>query len=188
VHTGSAVLPDRHDEAVRHLRAALTPLLNNLHEADPDLLLEHTAGGGRPVAATVDQLGDLLDELGPHPRLGVCFDTCHALAAGHDVTTPIGLTRTVDALAAAVGRDRIRLVHVNDSLDPVGSFRDRHAALGTGTIGLAPLQALATHPALAGVPLVIETPPDAVPHAEQIATLRALTDARVATDATAPRR
>jgi deoxyribonuclease-4 len=127
----------------------------------------------------VEQLGSLLDLLGAHPRLGVCLDTCHALAAGHDLTTPAGMTRTLDALAAAVGRERIRLVHANDSADPVGSFRDRHAALGTGTIGIEPFRALRAHPALAGVPLVIETPPDAVPHTEQITMLRGLTEPRI---------
>jgi deoxyribonuclease-4 len=176
VHAGSAVTAGRRDEAIALLREQLMPLVDRLEDADPDVLLEPTAGGGQPLAAQVEQLGELVDALGRHPRIGVCFDTCHALAAGHDVTTSAGMTRTVDALVAAVGADRLRLVHVNDSRDPLGSGRDRHAPIGTGEIGVEPLRALLKHRAVRGVPVVMETPGDAQSHREQLATLRALRD------------
>lgn len=163
VHAGSAVGEDRYDDALRQLRERLLPVLDAVPEGGPRLLVEPTAGGGRSLAATVEDLGPYLAALDGHPAVGVCFDTCHAWAAGHDLAVPGGMTATLDALTATVGPDRLALVHANDSLDGCGSRRDRHTTLGEGLIGsgaygVGPFAELMTHPALAGVPVVVETP------------------------------
>jgi deoxyribonuclease-4 len=174
VHAGSAVDAMHRDRALVFMRERLLPVLDALGDDDLSVLIEPTAGGGQPLAAVVDDLEPLFEALEWHPRLGVCIDTCHAFAAGHDVSTAAGMRRLLDGVVGAVGPDRLRLVHANSTHDPCGSGRDRHAAIGTGLIGLDAFGALLRHPAVRGVPVLIETAPDDVPHAEQIASLRAL--------------
>jgi deoxyribonuclease-4 len=176
VHAGSAVGADRYDAALGQLHERLLPVLDELPEGAPRLLIEPTAGGGKALAATVEELGAYFAALEHHPMLGVCFDTCHAWAAGHDFSVSGGMTATLDALVATVGAGRLGLVHANDSLDDCGSKRDRHTTIGAGSIGTAPFAELLAHPAVAGVPLVVETPSDDDGHAKDIALLTALRD------------
>ncbi|WP_308127971.1 deoxyribonuclease IV [Modestobacter italicus] len=176
VHAGSAVGEDRYEAALAQLHERLLPVLEALPEGGPRLLIEPTAGGGRSLAATVQDLGPYLAALEQHPAVGVCLDTCHAWAAGHDLATPGGMAATLDALTATVGPGRLGLVHANDSLDPCGSTRDRHTTIGAGSIGAAPFAELLTHPAMAGVPVVVETPSADDGHAKDIALLSALRD------------
>jgi deoxyribonuclease-4 len=143
------------------------------------VLVEPTAGGGRSLAATVADLGPYLAALDHHPAIGVCFDTCHAWAAGHDFSVPGGMTATLDTLVATVGAGRLGLVHANDSPDACGSTRDRHTTIGAGSIGTAPFAELLGHPAMAGVPVVVETPSADDGHAKDIALLCALRDGAV---------
>jgi deoxyribonuclease-4 len=158
VHAGSAVGEDRYDAALRQLRERLLPVLDDVPSDGPRLLVEPTAGGGKSLAATVEDLGPYLAALDGHPLVGVCFDTCHAWAAGHDLAKPGGMAATLDALEAAVGPGRLGLVHANDSLDECGSRRDRHTTIGEGSIGSEPFRELLAHPSMAGVPVVVETP------------------------------
>jgi deoxyribonuclease IV len=177
VHAGSAVAGAHRDVAMKQLRTHLLPLLD---EADPDgpkLLVEPTAGGGEALCATVEQLEPWFAELDAHPMLGVCLDTCHAFAAGHDVSSPGGMKKTLDALVKAVGRGRLGLVHANDSKDPLGSLRDRHEAIGEGQIGKDAFAELFRHPATRGVPVLVETPGDASTHRRDIELLCELRDA-----------
>ena len=154
----------------------LLPLLDRLDDDDPLVLIEPTAGGGHPVAATVEDLGPLFEALEWHPRLGVCLDTCHAFAAGHDLSVPGGVRAMLNALVRTVGRGRLKLIHANDSKDALGSGRDRHTNIGTGEIGSEPFGELFRHPATSGVPVVIETPGPVEAHLRDLATLRALRD------------
>jgi deoxyribonuclease-4 len=140
------------------------------------VLIEPTAGGGQPIAATVADLAPVFEALEWHPRLGVCLDTCHAFAAGHDLAAPGGVRSTLNALVRTVGRGRLRLIHANDSKDPLGSGRDRHTNIGSGQIGADPFAELFRHPATRGVPVVIETPGPVEAHLQDLATLRALRD------------
>ncbi len=181
VHAGSAVGADRYDAALSQLHERLLPLLDALPDDGPRLLVEPTAGGGRALAARVEDLAPYLAALEHHPRVGVCLDTCHAWAAGHDLVTPGGTAATLDALEAAVGPGRLGLVHANDSLDACGSRRDRHATIGEGSLGPGPFAELLAHPSLTGVPVVVETPSAGATgpwdgHARDIAVLRALRD------------
>jgi deoxyribonuclease IV len=160
-HAGSAVEAGRTDAALRQVREALLPLLDTTASLrGPRLLVEPSAGGGRSVASRVEHLQPYLQAVERHPWLGVCFDTCHAWAAGHDVARPGGMTETLDALVATVGADRLWLVHANDSKDLCGSTRDRHESIGKGSLGEPAFAELMAHPAVGGVPVIVETPSD----------------------------
>lgn len=120
------------------------------------LLLENAAGAGGTVGRTFDELARVIDALDDDERLGVCLDSQHLWASGIDFTTPEDMDDVVDALDKAVGLDRLRCLHVNDSKVPFGSNRDRHANLGEGTMGEAPLRSFLGHPAFEGLPAVLE--------------------------------
>ncbi|GAA3690913.1 deoxyribonuclease IV [Nonomuraea antimicrobica] len=174
VHTGSAVTQP-HDDAMRQVRENLLPLLDEIPEGGPDLLLEPMAGQGAMLCATVQDLEPYLAALDRHPRVGVCLDTCHAFAAGHDLAAAGGVKETFDALHA-IAPGRLKLIHANDSKDVCGAKKDRHENIGAGHIGAEPFAELMRHPAVAGVPICIETPGKAPKHAEDIALLKKLRD------------
>jgi deoxyribonuclease-4 len=176
VHAGSAVAGAHRDDALGQLRTHLLPLLEAADPAGPKLLVEPTAGGGQALCATVQELEPWFAQLDGHEMLGVCLDTCHAWAAGHDVAAPGGMKKTLDALVKAVGRGRLGLVHANDSKDPLGSTRDRHEAIGQGHIGKDAFTELFRHPATRGVPVVVETPGDASTHRRDVELLCTLRD------------
>ena len=176
VHAGSAVAGAHRDDALAQLRSHLLPVLEAADPAGPRVLVEPTAGGGQALAATVQDLQEWFAQVDDHPMLGVCLDTCHAFAAGHDVAVPGGMKQTLDALVKAVGRGRLDLVHANDSKDRLGSTRDRHEAIGQGRIGKEPFAELFRHPATRGVPVVVETPGDAASHRRDIELLCSLRD------------
>jgi deoxyribonuclease-4 len=175
-HAGSSVDPAHDAKAMHQLREALLPLLDSAAARGlPRLLVEPSAGGGRSLASKVHDLGPYLEAVENHPWLGVCFDTCHAWAAGHDLATPGGMTATLDALIATVGPGRLQLIHANDSKDECGSTRDRHETIGKGRIGTAAFAELMTHPATAGIPVIVETPSvEHEGHAADIALLKSL--------------
>ncbi|MFR9795535.1 deoxyribonuclease IV [Streptomyces sp. MS06] len=175
VHTGSATGGRQRSVALRQVRERLLPLLEELvHDDDPFLLLESTAGQGASLCARTWDFGPYFEALDAHPKLGVCLDTCHIFAAGHDLTGPDGMHRTLDLLVDTVGEGRLKLVHANDSKDVVGAHKDRHANIGAGHIGEEPFRALMTHPATAGVPLVTETPGGSQGHAADVERLKKL--------------
>jgi deoxyribonuclease IV len=176
VHAGSAVTPSSKPTAMKQVREKLLPLLDEIPDDGPDLLIEATAGAGQSLAATVEDLGMYLEDLDLHPRLGICLDTCHAYAAGHDLAEPGGVRTTLTALVRAVGRDRLRLVHVNDSKDPCGSNRDNHERVGKGRIGADAFAELFRHPATRGVPLILETPGKGPEHTADLVLLKAMRD------------
>ncbi|MGW5969138.1 deoxyribonuclease IV [Streptomyces sp. NPDC055186] len=175
VHTGSATGGRERPVALRQVREHLLPLLDELtHEDDPFLLLESTAGQGASLCSLVQDFGPYFEVLDAHPKLGVCLDTCHVFAAGHDLTGPDGMRRTLDLLVDTVGEGRLKLIHANDSMDVVGAHKDRHANIGAGHIGEDPFRALMTHPATEGVPLIIETPGGREGHAADVERLKKL--------------
>jgi deoxyribonuclease-4 len=157
---------------MRQVREALLPLMDVLDTHGPRLLVEPSAGGGRSLACRMADLGPYLDAVDRHPALGVCFDTCHAWAAGHDLAAPGGMKAALDELVAVCGPGRLRLVHANDSKDPCGSTRDRHENIGAGTIGAAAFGEMLGHPALRGVPVIVETPGER--HVDDISLLKGL--------------
>ncbi|MEV4948337.1 deoxyribonuclease IV [Streptomyces sp. NPDC053755] len=175
VHTGSATGGRPREEALAQVRERMLPLLDELtHEDDPFLLLESTAGQGSSLCSRTWDFGPYFDALDHHPRLGICLDTCHIFAAGHDLTGPHGATQTLDLLVETVGEGRLKLIHANDSKDVVGAHKDRHANIGAGHIGQEPFRALMRHPETEGVPLVIETPGGKECHVADVELLKKL--------------
>ncbi|MGK5630624.1 deoxyribonuclease IV [Streptomyces sp. URMC 123] len=177
VHTGSATGGRGRPEALAQVREWMLPLLDELTgDDDPWLLLEPTAGQGASLCSLAQDLGPYFDALDRHPRLGVCLDTCHAFAAGHDLAAPGGTKALLDELVDTVGAGRLKLIHANDSKDVAGAHKDRHENIGAGHIGAEPFGELFGHPATEGVPLVIETPGGEAGHAADVARLKALRD------------
>ncbi|SPE49313.1 putative endonuclease 4 [Streptomyces netropsis] len=177
VHTGSATGGRPRREALAQVHERLLPLLDELtHDDDPWLLLEPTAGQGASLCSLVADLGPYFEALEHHPKLGVCLDTCHVFAAGHDLAETGGMKQTLDELVSVVGGGRLRLIHANDSQEAVGAHRDRHENIGSGHIGAEPFAELFTHPATEGVPLTIETPGGKEGHAADVARLKELRD------------
>jgi deoxyribonuclease IV len=170
VHAGSAVLGNRWDEAMEQAREHLLPLVR---DEWPRILIEPTAGGGGALASDVDSIAAYLEAL-DDPLIGVCLDTCHLHAAGHDLSTEAATKKTIAAVTRRIGPGRIGLVHANDSRDECGSKRDRHASIGDGSIGLDGLRGLFTAPGLRGVAMVVET--EDTGHAGDIAALKKLRD------------
>ncbi|MEU7161470.1 deoxyribonuclease IV [Streptomyces chrestomyceticus] len=175
VHTGSATGGRPRAEALTQVRERMRPLLEELtHDDDPWLLLEPTAGQGASLCALAEDLGPYFDALDRHPKLGICLDTCHAFAAGHDMAAPGGMKALLDELVDVAGEGRLKLIHANDSKDVVGAHKDRHENIGAGHIGADPFGELFRHPATLGVPLVIETPGGKEGHAADVARLKDL--------------
>nr|WP_030363009.1 deoxyribonuclease IV [Streptomyces alboflavus] len=178
VHTGSATGGRERKVALRQVRERVLPLLDELtHDDDPYLLLESTAGQGASLCSRTWDFGPYFEALDAHPKLGVCLDTCHIFAAGHDLAGPGGMKQTLDLLVDTVGPGRLKLVHANDSKDVVAAHKDRHENIGSGHIGADPFRELMTHPATEGVPLIIETPGGKEGHAADVARLKELRDA-----------
>ncbi len=122
------------------------------------LHLENTAGAGGTLGRSFDELAALLEAAGGSKRLGVCLDSCHLLASGHEIRTADALTQTIDACVAAVGKGRIGSLHLNDSQTPLGSNRDRHANIGTGEIGDEGCAVFLSESRFDDLPCVLETP------------------------------
>ncbi|MDT8440690.1 MAG: deoxyribonuclease IV [Desulfuromonadales bacterium] len=141
---------------LERVRQALTEVLA---QAPPEvcLLIENTAGQGSCLGADFAHLACLLDGFDSQ-RLGVCFDTCHAHAAGYDLSTPAGYAATMAALETQIDLERIRAFHVNDCLRAVGSRVDRHTHIGQGTIGRAGFACLLQDGRFADRPMLLETP------------------------------
>lgn len=121
------------------------------------LLLEDTAGAGGTLGRSFEELSELLDASGGNGRLAVCLDSCHLLASGYDIRTTQGLADTLDEFDRIIGSDRLQALHVNDSLTPLGSNRDRHALLGEGELGKKGCAAFLSEPRFEQLPCVLET-------------------------------
>ena len=176
IHTGSAVDEGHVDKAWKQINKGMMPILSKLKDDDPWLLLEPTAGQGQSLVRKLDDLTRYFEALEWHPKVGVCLDTCHVFAAGHDIKSKGGMKKTIDLLESIVGRERIRLIHANDSMDVLGSLKDRHENLGKGEIGSKPFEEMIAHPAIADAPLILETPGEEPEHGGEVALLRKMRD------------
>jgi deoxyribonuclease IV len=127
---------------------------------DCPILLENAAGAGGTVGRTLEELAEVLDRADAGPTLGVCLDTQHLWASGVDFSTLAGADAIVGAFDDAIGLDRLRCMHLNDSKVELGANRDRHENVGEGTIGSTGLGALLSHPSLAGLHAILEVPGD----------------------------
>ena len=174
IHTGSAVDVGNVDQAWKQIHEGMMPILNALDDDSPYLLLEPTAGQGQSLVKKLDDLAMYLKALEYHPKVGICLDTCHVFAAGHDIAVPGGMTATIDLLVEVAGLERFRLVHANDSMDVCGALKDRHQNIGEGHIGVDPFKELLAHPAVVNAPLILETPGMEEMHSKEVALLKRL--------------
>ncbi|HUA10564.1 MAG TPA: deoxyribonuclease IV [Solirubrobacteraceae bacterium] len=122
------------------------------------LHLENTAGAGGTLGRTIDELAALFEAAGGDERLGMCLDSCHLLASGYDVRTAAGVDAVVAEVESKVGLGRLGTLHLNDSQNPLGSQRDRHANLGDGELGLTGCAAFLSAPQFEDLACVLETP------------------------------
>jgi deoxyribonuclease-4 len=173
LHAGSRK-GDPVDDAIERAGAAVREGLAESERCP--LLFENTAGTQGPLGRDFDELARLVEAGGATERVGVCLDCCHLFASGFDITSPESLAAVVDEFDRAVGLDRLRCLHVNDSAVPLGANRDRHANLGTGELGRAGIRAYLSEPRFDALPALIETPgPDKHgPDRKEIATARRL--------------
>lgn len=136
------------------------------------VLLETMAGKGSEVGSRFQELADILSLIDDPSRVGVCMDSCHMHDAGYDIVND--LDGVLEDFDRTVGLSRLRAFHINDSMNPCGSRRDRHAMCGEGWIGLPAIRRILTHPVLLHLPFILETPTDTDGHAAEIAMLKAL--------------
>ena len=140
-------------------------------ELQTAVLLETMAGKGSEIGGKFEQLRMIVDMAGCGERLGICLDTCHVADGGYDIVHDLdGVLTEFDRI---IGLSRLKAVHINDSMNPLGSRKDRHALIGKGTIGTEAILRVIKHPALRHLPFVLETPADDKGHGEEIAMLRA---------------
>jgi len=122
------------------------------------IIYENTAGSPQLLGRDFDETAELIEKTGGPKRLGLCIDSCHLFATGYELRTPEGVTTLVDEIDNKVGLEQLKLLHVNDATDPLGSNRDRHAPIGKGEIGRKGFRAFLGEPRLQGVPAVLEGP------------------------------
>jgi len=143
------------DKGLERVLPALEQVLE-LCTDDTWLLMENSAGAGGTIGRSLEELATIYERLDRHPRLGVCLDSCHLYVSGVDVTDRPTLDALLDELDGAIGLDRLRALHINDSAGELGSNRDRHANIGDGLLG-EQLGVFLGHPRLQGLPAVLET-------------------------------
>ena len=140
--------------------AAINRAFADAGESDVMLLLENTAGEKNSVGTTVDNLSRIVDGIDAKERVGICFDTCHAFAAGYDLRTAEGVDAVLGEIDDAIDLSRLRVVHLNDCKGDLGSGLDRHEHIGLGRIGEDGFRHILRHPAVRRLPLICETPVD----------------------------
>ena len=142
------------DEGIRLICEGLNEVLEPGQATT--VLLETMAGKGSEVGRSFEELSRIIEGVDHDELLGVCLDTCHVADAGYDIVHD--LDGVLDEFDRAIGLERLRALHLNDSKNPLGSHKDRHERIGEGTLGLETFRAVVTNPRLEGLPMVLETP------------------------------
>ena len=164
-HTGQGV-----EVGITEIAETLNAILKP--EQTTTVLLETMAGKGSEVGSRFEELREIMDRVELKDKLGVCLDTCHVSDAGYDIAGDLdGVLTEFDRV---IGLEKLKAVHVNDSMNPLGAHKDRHARIGEGYLGAEALGRVVRHPALAGLPFVLETPNELEGYAREIALLKEL--------------
>ena len=156
IHPGTCTAGSEED-ALKLIAAAIRSAFKARPRHRTMVLLEHTAGQGRTVGHRFEHLAAIIGHLDGDPRVGICLDTCHLVAAGYDIVSDAGYEQTFATLDRVVGLDRVKAFHGNDSKKPCGSRVDRHEHIGRGCLGLAPFRRLLHDPRFSTLPILIET-------------------------------
>ena len=152
LHPGSATTCTK-EEAISNIAEAINKIYENT--TDVMILLEYMAGKGNEVGSSIGELKGIIDKINDKDRIGVCIDTCHMNDSGVDIAK---FDEFLDEFDREIGLGKIKCVHVNDSLNPIGSHKDRHANIGYGTIGFDNLINVVYNNRLEGIPFILETP------------------------------
>lgn len=139
-------------------------------EMTTTVLLETMAGKGSEVGRNFEELRAILEKVDLEEKMGVCLDTCHVWDAGYDIVH--NLDGVLNEFDQVIGLSRLKAIHINDSLNPMGSHKDRHARIGEGMIGLEAFEQIINHPRLKELPFILETPNDDAGWAAEIAMLQ----------------
>jgi deoxyribonuclease-4 len=174
-HTGSHQ-GDGFEVGLARVRAAFAQALEACGDSQVRILIENTAGAGGTMGVDLPQIAAIIDAVDGDPRVGVCLDTAHLFEAGFDIRTPAGLEALLDDFDATIGRERLVMLHLNDSKTPLASNRDRHENIGEGELGLEAFRTIVGHPAFADLPGILEVPgyDGNGPDLRNMETLRAL--------------
>ena len=144
------------------------------HAKNTTVLIETMAGKGSEIGYSFEQVAEMIQSAGAPDNLGVCLDTCHIYSAGYDVVND--LDRVLDQFESTIGLARLKAIHLNDSMTPFSSHKDRHECIGNGSLGLDAVARIINHPALQGLPFVLETPNELEGYRKEIALLRSLSE------------
>ena len=134
------------------------------------VLLETMSGKGTEIGRSFEEIRAIIDGVEHNERMGVCMDTCHIFSAGYDIVND--LDGVLDEFDRVIGLDRLKTIHLNDSMMPFGKNKDRHAGIGEGEIGMKALLEVVNHPKLRDIPFFLETPYDDEGHGREIAMLK----------------
>ena len=166
-HVGQGV-----EAGIAYIAQGLNDILRP--EQATTVLLETMAGKGSEVGGRFEELREILDRVTLGEKMGVCLDTCHVSDGGYDIIHDLdGVLTEFDRV---IGLERLKAVHLNDSLNPTGARKDRHARIGEGCIGLEALTRVVRHPALRDLPFCLETPNELPGYAREIALMRSQAD------------
>ena len=152
--------------------AFIADMLNQIlkPEQRTTVLLETMSGKGSEVGREFEELREILDRVECRERMGVCLDTCHVWDGGYDIVNDLdGVIGTFDRI---IGLEKLKAIHLNDSMNPLGAHKDRHAKIGEGYIGEDALKRVVTHPAFKDLPFYLETPNELPGYAREIAMMR----------------
>ena len=162
-HSGQGI-----ETGVKHIAGMLNSILEPRHETI--VLLEGMSGKGSEIGSRFEELKMIIDAVELNEKMGVCLDTCHLYDAGYDIAG--SLDDVLNEFNKIIGLDRLRAIHLNDSKNPFGSRKDRHANLGEGFIGLEAIFRIINHPKLQGKPFILETPSELDGYQREIALLK----------------
>ena len=162
-HTGIGA-----EAGIRNIVAGLDQAITG--EESIMILLETMSGKGTEIGVSFEELKEIRDGVKHPERIGVCLDTCHVFAAGYDIVND--LDKVLEEFDRVMGLDLLRAIHLNDSMMPFGSHKDRHAAIGEGEIGLEALLRVLEHPLLRELPFYLETPFDDAGHKKEMEMIK----------------
>lgn len=164
-HVGQGV-----ETAVKYISNMLNNILYT--EQSTMILLETMSGKGSEVGSSFKEIKEIINNVNLDSHLGVCIDTCHLFSAGYDIVN--NLDRVLEEFDMIIGLNRLKAIHLNDSMLPLNSHKDRHAEIGKGEIGIDAIAKIINHPYLRDLPFYLETPTDSNGHAKEISLLKEL--------------
>ena len=163
-HVGQGV-----EKGIEYIVKALNEVLTK--NQSTTVLLETMAGKGTEIGRSFEEIKTIMDKVSLKEKLGVCLDTCHINDAGYDVSD---IDKVLNEFDKIIGLEYLKAIHLNDSMNELGSHKDRHQKIGEGTIGITNFEKIINHPVLRDLPFYLETPNDLTGYAKEISLLRNL--------------